>query len=82
MILSINIDNNLDCALFKYKKSGKGTEVPKEDIIYRGKVKNLQKAIKKIPNGEYNIAVVNKDNTLQFGLLIKRTNKVNNLLFE
>lgn len=81
MNLTINIDNNLECALFKFKGQAPDSVVPPKDIIFSGKAKKLQKAIKKLPNGKYNIAVISADNKFQFGMLLTRKNKVNTLSF-
>ena len=82
MNFTFNIDNNLECALFKFTGQPNGATVLNEDVVFAGKVKKLQKHLKKLPNGKYNLSVVNEKKTKQYGMLIQVKNKVANLAFE
>ena len=78
MILPINIEDNQKTTLSS--NSGK-LNLQDEPVFFKGKAKKLTKALKKVPNGDYWLSILNIEETQELLIVINITNKKTNLLW-
>lgn len=74
MNLNIHIEDNQKVILSA--NTGKSPRLENEPELFRGKAKNLAREIKKAPNGNYWLSIVNIEETKELLLTIKIKKKI------